>query len=162
MHVDPWFWLSLVSAMIGMEYWSRWVHRVLWHGPLWSGHASHHAPRTGFWERNDIFAVWHALIAAPMVYAGLRWQLAPLAGVGFGMTLFGAAYFTVHDGFIHGRLPVAFLGRFAWLRRVRNAHHAHHHREHAAPFGLFLGPQELRALQRRRSERPASASTAGA
>jgi len=159
---DLWFWLPLLVAFIGMEFWSRWIHRALWHGPLWGSHASHHAPRSGWWERNDLFAVMHALIAAPMVYAGLRWQLAPLAGWGFGMTAFGAAYFTVHDGFIHGRLPVAFLARSAFLRQVRNAHRAHHHRDHAAPFGLFLGPQELRAHQRALRASRDAASALGA
>ena len=67
-----------------------------------------------------------------------------LIAVGFGMSTFGLAYFTVHDGFIHGRLPVAFLARVPAMRRVREAHLAHHRGGHRPPFGLFLGPAELR------------------
>jgi beta-carotene 3-hydroxylase len=70
------------------------------------------------------------------------------------MTTFGVAYFVVHDGFIHGRLPVAFLARSAYLRRVRNAHRVHHMRSHDAPYGLFLGEAELR-FRRRRARRAA-------
>jgi hypothetical protein len=30
-----------------MEVWAGFVHRVAWHGPLWSWHRPHHRPCTG-------------------------------------------------------------------------------------------------------------------
>ena len=60
-------------------------------------------------------------------------------GVGMGMTLFGLSYLVVHDGFVHRRLPVSFLGRFTYFRKVR-AHHNIHHAKGGAPYGFFLPP----------------------
>ena len=157
MHHDWPFWLALFITFGGMEVWSLVVHRWLWHGPLWWGHRSHHEPRPGYFEKNDSFALVHAAIAAPLIYFGLREGWAIAAGAGFGMTAFGACYAIVHDGLVHGRLPVAFLARVPGLRAVRNAHRAHHARDiaggdpHRPPYGLFLGPLELRRYQAQRS-----------
>jgi beta-carotene 3-hydroxylase len=52
------------------------------------------------------------------------------------MTAFGLAYAVVHDGFVHGRLPVGVLGRVPYFRRLREAHLAHH-RSNGGPYGLF-------------------------
>ena len=129
------------------------LHGALWHGPWWLTHKSHHSPKSGRLELNDIFAVFHAVLAAGLIIYGseapptLSAHLCSAAG--FGMTTFGIAYFVVHDGFIHGRLPVQFLARFAYLRRVRNAHRVHHKRQHDAPYGLFLGEWELRWRRQR-------------
>lgn len=157
MWTDPLFWGVAVAVAALMEFWAALLHGRFWHGPLWFGHRSHHAPRTGPFEFNDVFAVLHAAIAMALIIGGLEGLQGPAqrlaVAVGVGMSLFGVAYFTVHDGLIHGRLPVAFLARSAWLRRVRNAHRVHHAQD-AAPYGLFLGPWELkraRARQRRRA-----------
>ena len=144
---DPLFWLVLCTAAFVMEFWAMLLHGRLWHGPWWPAHKSHHTPRTGLWEANDVFAAMHASVAIALIVAGLEHKLGAhshlFVAAGYGMTAFGIAYFVVHDGLIHGRLPVAFLGRIPWLRRVRNAHLVHH-RLDAAPYGLFLGPRELR------------------
>lgn len=139
-------WVPVAGlAFLAMEPWSRFAHRDLWHGPLAFLHDSHHQP-SGRFELNDLFAVAHAVPAASLVIYGcidtsLVGQVA--FGVGAGMTAFGASYAIVHDGLVHGRLPVGFLARIPWLRRVRNAHRAHH-LTGGAPYGLFRGPQELR------------------
>jgi beta-carotene 3-hydroxylase len=41
-----------------MEMWARFAHKKLWHDyePGWALHKSHHEPRTGPFEANDIFA----------------------------------------------------------------------------------------------------------
>ena len=49
---------------------------------------------------------------------------------------------------MHERLPVGFLLRFRWFRRIQGAHKRHHIKG-TYPYGLFLGPQELqRAVKR--------------
>ncbi|GFZ01112.1 beta-carotene hydroxylase 2 [Actinidia rufa] len=45
-----------VGAAVGMEFWARWAHRALWHASLWNMHESHHKPREGPFELNDVFA----------------------------------------------------------------------------------------------------------
>ncbi|MBI5609106.1 MAG: sterol desaturase family protein [Deltaproteobacteria bacterium] len=152
--------VALTAAVaLAMEFWARFLHGQVWHRHLWWAHASHHRTRTGFFEFNDVFAVLHAGVAVGLIAwgeAGQGW--AALGGprwwalaMGAGMTAFGAAYFVVHDGLAHGRLPVQFLARVRWLRRLRNAHRAHHRggrQEDGPPFGLFLGPQELKKASR--------------
>ena len=154
MLLDPLFWLTAVVVAIGMEFWAMLLHGRLWHGPWWPTHRSHHTPRTGALELNDAFAVIHAALAIVLIVGGFEshaGRLSHLAvAIGYGMTAFGLSYFVVHDGFIHGRLPVAFLARWRFFRRVRNAHQAHHQLD-GGPYGLFLGPWELRRAAAKRS-----------
>lgn len=153
-------WLLIgIPVALMMEPWSAFVHGRLWHGSLWGWHRSHHEPRTGRFERNDIFALLHAPPAILMILYGC---LGPpgiprevIFAVGLGMSAFGLSYAVVHDGLIHGRLPVAFLGRLRLLRRIAAAHKVHHERN-AEPFGLFRGPAELRRLAGHRSGRSLS------
>jgi len=60
------------AVQIGMEMWARWAHKALWHDfqPGWSLHASHHAPRLGPFEANDIFAVVNAIPAIALCAYG--------------------------------------------------------------------------------------------
>ncbi len=131
----------------GMEHWARLLHGRVWHRWMWKLHRSHHGPRRGRFEANDLLSSSHSLLAIALIVYGFEGAPGLLReaafGVGVGMTVFGLAYLAVHDGFVHGRLPLGWLERFAYFRRVREAHKAHHSRPHAAPFGFFLGPQEL-------------------
>jgi beta-carotene 3-hydroxylase len=89
-----------------MEMWARFAHRELWHdyAPGWALHKSHHEPRTGPFEANDIFAVMNAVPAmglcmygffTPNMSGGLAF------GAGLGITLFGIMYMFFHDGLVH-------------------------------------------------------------
>ena len=68
-----------------MEMWARWAHKALWHdfAPGWTLHKSHHAPRLGPFEANDVFAVVNAVPAIGLCAYGF---LTPtiLGGVCFG------------------------------------------------------------------------------
>ena len=147
--------IAIVVA-VAMEPWARLLHGRLWHARLWSVHRSHHGRRAGRFERNDVLSATHAPFAAALVMIGCNLHgiaAAACIGTGVGMTIFGIAYVLVHDGYVHGRLPVRFLGRSAWLRRVRDAHAVHHARG-AAPYGFFLGSRELTQTPRARVEPP--------
>jgi beta-carotene 3-hydroxylase len=122
-----------------MEFWAALVHRTVYHGMLWSVHRSHHSARKdGLFEQNDLFVLLHAIAATAVVVAGLQSGIAVLTAAGFGITAYGAAYFIVHDGYIHNRLPVAVLDRFALMRRIKTAHLYHHTGDPGAHFGLFF------------------------
>ncbi len=153
-------WLIVgLPVAVSMEFWAQFLHHRLWHGPLWYFHESHHRDRDGFFELNDIFAVFHASVAVGLILFGCVGPVGYLReaayGAGFGMSFFGLSYMVVHDGLVHERLPVAFLERIPLVRRIAVAHRAHH-RTGAHPYGMFLGPQEARRVSRRRRQERAA------
>lgn len=136
-----------VGAAVGMEFWARWAHRALWHASLWHMHESHHRPREGPFELNDIFAITNAVPAISLLsYGFFNKGLVPglCFGAGLGITVFGMAYMFVHDGLVHKRFPVGPIENVPYFRRVAAAHQLHHSDKfNGVPYGLFLGPKEL-------------------
>lgn len=150
--------LILVLTCLLMEGWAVLAHERLWHRALWFIHESHHRPRAGLFEANDSFALFNAppaiLLLSWGTWGAPGWPTTLAWAIGAGISLYGTAYLLVHDGYVHGRLPLGFLDRFAYMRQLRAAHRVHHADE-AAPFGLFYGPWELaarRAALRRRGQ----------
>ncbi|KAL8134627.1 beta-carotene hydroxylase 2, chloroplastic-like [Apium graveolens] len=135
------------GAAVGMEYWARWAHKALWHDSLWHMHQSHHKPREGAFELNDVFAIINAVPAiALLAYGFFHKGLFPglCFGAGLGITVFGMAYMFVHDGLVHKRFPVGPVANVPYLTKVAAAHQLHHmDKFNGVPFGLFLGPQEV-------------------
>lgn len=140
------FFLS-VGAAVGMEFWARWAHKALWHASLWHMHESHHKPREGPFELNDVFAITNAVPAIALLsYGFFHKGLVPglCFGAGLGITVFGMAYMFVHDGLVHKRFPVGPIANVPYLRKVAAAHKLHHSDKfNGVPYGLFLGPKEL-------------------
>ncbi len=144
-----WIWLPIaIVVAVAMEFWAAFLHGTFWHGVLWFAHRSHHrddydASSAVKWETNDVFSFIHVPFAIALIVYGCeaRAGLWPTLafGVGVGMSLFGVGYFMIHDGMVHGRLPLKFLLRFKYFERVQRAH-AFHHQRGGAPYGLFLGP----------------------
>uniref|UniRef100_N1R0N3 beta-carotene 3-hydroxylase n=1 Tax=Aegilops tauschii TaxID=37682 RepID=N1R0N3_AEGTA len=136
-----------VGAAVGMEFWAQWAHKALWHASLWHMHESHHRPRDGPFELNDVFAIINAGPAiALLAYGFFHRGLIPglCFGAGLGITLFGMAYMFVHDGLVHRRFPVGPIADVPYFRRVAAAHKIHHmDKFEGVPYGLFLGPKEL-------------------
>lgn len=136
-----------VGATVGMEYWARWAHRALWHASLWHMHESHHRPREGPFELNDVFAIINAVPAITLLaYGFFHKGFVPglCFGAGLGITVFGMAYMFVHDGLVHRRFPVGPIADVPYLLKVAAAHQLHHaDKFNGVPYGLFLGPKEL-------------------
>lgn len=136
----------LALAFFGMEGVAWLTHRYLMHGPLWSLHRSHHEPRPGRFERNDLFGGLFSLPSIALIYLGTHgtpWAL-PL---GIGMTAYGAAYFLFHDVLVHKRLRPRWRPQGAYLDRIVRAHLRHHrtHTKHGAvSFGFLWAPREPR------------------
>lgn len=139
-----------IGAAVGMEFWARWAHKALWHDSLWHMHESHHRPREGPFELNDVFAIINAgpailLLAYGFFNPGLIPGLC--FGAGLGITMFGMAYMFVHDGLVHRRFPVGPIAEVPYLQRVAAAHQLHHaDKFEGVPYGLFLGPEELESV----------------
>jgi beta-carotene 3-hydroxylase len=139
---------ATVAAMEGI---ATLVHRYVMHGWGWAWHRSHHAPRTGHVERNDLYA---------LLFAGanlLLFMVADIDGpvwwVGIGMALYGLLYGILHDGLVHRRVPAPAVPRRGYLKRLVQAHRLHHAtraREGAVSFGFLYAPpvQQLRRRMR--------------
>ena len=157
--------MLIAGAAVGMEYYARYAHKYLWHDslwtlplkmrkewnrPIWLLHESHHLPREGAFEANDIFAIANGVPAftlcaygflTPGLFGGLCF------GAGLGITLFGIAYMYVHDGLVHKRFPTGPLGKLPFLRKIAAGHTIHHTEAFdGVPWGLFLSTQELAKL----------------
>jgi len=129
-----------------MEFIAWFTHKYVMHGLLWSWHEDHHKPhqlKTGFWEKNDRFFLVFAIpsmicyILGTLYYHLYQWLLY----IGIGISIYGVAYFLVHDVYIHRR--------FSWFKHIDNtyskailrAHGAHHlkqTKENCESFGMLL------------------------
>jgi beta-carotene 3-hydroxylase len=144
--------LLVLGGVFGMEMWARYAHKSLWHDyqPGWALHKSHHEPRTGPFEDNDIFAVVNGVPAMILCLYGF---LTPgiggglCFGAGLGITLFGIMYMFVHDGLVHRRFPVGPLAEMPLMKKLAVAHQLHHAEKYdGAPWGMFLALQELESI----------------
>lgn len=142
--------IGLVSA-VAMEPVSATIHRVIGHGVAWPVHRSHHEGPVRGPETNDIIPGVSALVTIAMFTVGVfnarfTWMI-PIAA---GVTLYGAAYFAVHDLYIHRRLRV-FPTYVRWLEPFKTAH-LEHHRSGQGNWGIFtLGDSRIKHLLKRLS-----------
>ncbi|KAH9719443.1 Beta-carotene 3-hydroxylase 2 [Citrus sinensis] len=127
-----------IGAAVGMEFWARWAHRALWHASLWHMHKSHHQPRDGPFELNDIFAVINAVPAIALLSYGFFHK-----GIVPGLC-FGAFSEWPTCSFTMDLSTVDFL----WDQSLMSLIYLHHSEKfNGLPYGLFLGPQELEEVE---------------
>jgi beta-carotene 3-hydroxylase len=114
------------------------------HGFLWYLHKDHHQHEPGFWEKNDAFFLIFAVPSAACYIIGSAvTSMFPLFFVGVGISLYGLAYFLVHDIFIHQRFKIFTRTNHKYLKAIRKAHKVHH--KHLGPedgecFGMLVVP----------------------
>ena len=149
-----WNAFIVVLTVVMMELFSIVAHKYVMHGFGWGWHRSHHEPRTGWFEKNDLYAIVFAAVAIVLIYAGSR-GAHPLEWIGAGMTAYGMLYFVAHDGLVHGRWPFRYVPASGYLKRLYQAHRMHHAvagKEGAVSFGFLYAPpvrelkRQLRAL----------------
>ncbi|AIR90890.1 sterol desaturase family protein [Pseudomonas cremoricolorata] len=151
--------LTTLAAMEGVAWLA---HKYLMHGIGWGWHRSHHEPRHGLFEKNDLYAVVFAVLAIILIALGnAGW--APLQWIGAGMTAYGLLYFIAHDGLVHRRWPFRFVPRSGYLKRLYQAHlmhHAVHGREGCVSFGFLYAPsvERLKAQLRAHHQGPLRAA----
>jgi beta-carotene 3-hydroxylase len=140
--------LIVLITVVLMEGVSWVSHKYVMHGWGWGWHRSHHEPRQGWFEKNDLYAVVFASLAIVLIALGTagRW---PLQWIGAGMTLYGFLYFLAHDGLVHRRWPLRYVPRSGYLKRLYQAHRMHHAvegREGCVSFGFLYAPS-VKALK---------------
>ena len=141
-----------LGALLVMEPVAWLSHRFLMHGPLWRLHESHHLPRQGTFEKNDLFAVFFSVPSILLIWLGTN-PYSPVLWAGLGVAAYGVCYFLFHDVLVHRRIPHGFRPRSRYLRRIVQAHRLHHAsrtRTGGVSYGFLLAPpvERLRARMR--------------
>lgn len=128
-------------AFLGMEFMAWATHKYIMHGIMWRFHHDHHNGSKGFFERNDVFFLIFAIPGWLFTMLGMMdgndWKLF----VGIGITLYGLAYFFVHDVLIHQRFKWFKKPENTYLKAIRIAHRAHHShlgKEKGESFGMLV------------------------
>jgi beta-carotene 3-hydroxylase len=112
------------------------VHRFLFHGFLWRIHVTHHTPRKGWLELNDIFSLFFGSVSMICLVSGN--EIA--TPIGLGIAIYGFIYFITHDLFTHRRF-LPFNSKNNILLTIRAAHQRHHQsaeKNGLEPYGLFF------------------------
>lgn len=136
--------LIVFLVFILMEPLTWLIHKYIMHGILWHLHRDHHDHSTdGDLENNDFFFIIFAMPAIALFYFGAKNNFNSLFYIGLGITLYGMAYFFVHDIFIHQRLKVFSKTKspyFLAIRRAHKQHHKHITKENGECFGFLWVP----------------------
>jgi len=136
--------LITLGTFLAMEFVAWFAHKYVMHGFLWYLHKDHHQHEPGFWEKNDAFFLIFAIPSAACYIIGSAVAgMFPLFFVGVGISLYGLAYFLVHDIFIHQRFKIFKRTKNKYLKAIRKAHKVHH--KHLGPedgecFGMLIVP----------------------
>ncbi|KMQ62810.1 beta-carotene hydroxylase [Chryseobacterium sp. BLS98] len=136
--------LIVLGVFISMEGATWLIHRYIMHGFLWNLHRDHHDhSHDGKLERNDMFFFIFASPAIALLYLGVKQEFSYWFFIGLGISLYGMAYFFVHDIFIHQRVKVFSKTNnpyFLAIRRAHKQHHKHLGKEEGECFGFLWVP----------------------
>jgi len=133
--------LVLAATFIIMEGITWLTHRYVMHGFLWYLHEDHHQVQPGFFEKNDVFFIIFAVPSILLIYFGTFNNVWWLQAIGFGIMVYGAGYFLVHDVIIHQRFKWFTRSNNSYVRTIRWAHKMHHKhpdRHKGESFGMLL------------------------
>lgn len=134
----------VAGAFAAMEGIAWLAHKYVMHGWLWSLHEDHHKKNpASFFEKNDYFFLLFALPGIACLATGLYGPIHQLLYIGLGITFYGAAYFLIHDIFIHQRFRLFRNTDNAYFRAIRRAHKIHHKhlgKDQGECFGMLWVP----------------------
>lgn len=135
----------IIGVFFAMEGVTWFTHKYVMHGFLWVLHKDHHDHRLhdSWWERNDAFFIIFAVPSIVLFVLGTIYGVPYCWQVATGITLYGAAYFLVHDLFIHQRLKIFRNSESVYFRALRRGHKMHHKhigKEDGECFGMLMVP----------------------
>ncbi|MCM5527609.1 beta-carotene hydroxylase [Parasegetibacter sp. NRK P23] len=138
-------WMVLIGITLAtfavMEGITWLTHKYVMHGFLWYLHEDHHKKGPGFFEKNDAFFLIFSIPSWMSIYIGVTKHIYWLAAIGFGIALYGFAYFLVHDVIIHQRIKIFSRSNSLYVKAIRWAHKMHHkhlEKEEGESFGMLL------------------------
>lgn len=136
--------LVVIGTFIGMEGVAWLTHKYVMHGAFWYLHKDHHKKDDPiFFEKNDYFFLIFAIPGIICLGLGTFYEHNIALSIGIGITIYGAAYFFIHDIFIHQRFKILRKSNNWYFRAIRRAHKMHHkhvNKEHGECFGMLWVP----------------------
>lgn len=141
------FIFILLATFFLMEAITWLTHRFVMHGFLWYLHEDHHKPSPGFFEKNDAFFLIFAIPSWLCIMFGAQNQLYWIVAIGFGIALYGLAYFIVHEVIIHQRFKWLRNSNNTYVRTIRWAHKMHHkhlEKHDGESFGMLFVAKKYR------------------
>ena len=133
--------LVALITFFAMEIITWATHKYVMHGFLWYLHEDHHKPHKYFFEKNDAFFLIFAIPSWLCIMLGLQNANYWVAGIGFGIALYGFAYFLVHEIIIHQRIKWFTRSNNSYIKTIRWAHKMHHkhtEKENGESFGMLF------------------------
>lgn len=141
------FILIVLGTFLVMEGITWLTHRFVMHGFLWYLHRDHHQQSPGFFEKNDAFFLIFAIPGWLCIMLGLQHKNYWVAAIGFGIALYGLAYFLVHEVIIHQRFKWFTRSNNVYIRGIRWAHKMHHKhldKHEGESFGMLMVAKKYR------------------
>ncbi|SIT86076.1 fatty acid hydroxylase [Pontibacter indicus] len=138
----------MLMTFIAMEGVAWAMHKYVLHGFLWFLHKSHHTHHKHAFEWNDLFFAYYGTLAMLFFVFGSE-PIDYRFWIGAGITLYGVAYFLIHDVFIHRRIRLFGGTSNVYLKALNMAHKVHHKhtgRDGSESYGmLWVAPRYFRA-----------------
>ncbi len=138
-------WFVFIAIVLGtffiMEGITWLTHRYVMHGFLWYLHEDHHNPQGHVFEKNDAFFLIFAIPSWLCIMLGLQNKVYWVAAIGFGIALYGLAYFIVHEVIIHQRFKWFTRSNNTYVKTIRWAHKMHHKhlgKQEGESFGMLM------------------------
>lgn len=137
--------LIVIGTFLAWEFVAWFTHKYVMHGFLWVWHRSHHTVHDHKLERNDWFAAVFSVPSIGLFYYGSVATYNPyLIAVAIGIFFYGVFYLVFHDIIVHQRIRWRIRKPGRYLRRMINAHYAHHRKhskEGCEAFGFLYAPK---------------------
>jgi beta-carotene 3-hydroxylase len=143
--------LILITTFFLMEFIAWFTHKYIMHGFLWILHKDHHVQPKGFFQKNDTFFLIFAVPSWLFIMFGMMYGINIMVWIGFGIMLYGIAYFLFHEVLIHQRMKKLRKILFKnlenkYLKSVIKAHHIHHKYLDKNPgesYGMLIIPKNI-------------------
>ncbi len=116
----------ILATFSGMELVAWGLHKYILHTFLWIIHESHHIPRKGFFEKNDLVALFFGIPSWLFIMYGILHGYDFKLYIGIGILLYGICYVLIHDGLVHRRIRVFNNPKSFYLLGLKLGHEAHH------------------------------------
>lgn len=149
--------ICFLGTFLLMEGVAWFSHKYIMHGLLWSWHEDHHVHEPGFFEKNDRFFLLFAVPSCILIMLGSFYSNSISLSIGFGIMVYGACYFLIHDVFIHQRFKWFRQIDHPYFKAIRKAHYVHHRKkgkEDGECFGMLFVPlsflRETRAQMKKK------------